>query len=81
MLILQDYKSGYTALHFAKALNKDNLIEYLVEKVDSSIESYAGRLAYEVNDDYDYDYDEDEEDDVCIFLCVYPSISIFVINF
>lgn len=64
---LQDYKSGYTALHFAVALNRAHLIECLISKVDSNIESYAGKLAFEVCDDYD----EDEEDNevVCKF-CV-----------
>lgn len=65
MFVLQDYKSGYTALHFAVALNKVNLIECLLDKVDPNIESYAGKLAFEVGDDYDEDEDDDEEI-VCI---------------
>ncbi|VVC43832.1 Hypothetical protein CINCED_3A005380 [Cinara cedri] len=56
---ITDYKSGYTALHFAVALNRANLMECLLDKVDPNIESYAGKLAFEVG----YDYDEDEEDD------------------
>ncbi|XP_050538958.1 NF-kappa-B inhibitor cactus-like isoform X2 [Daktulosphaira vitifoliae] len=56
-----DYKSGYTALHFAVALNRATLIECLVDKVDPNVESYAGQLAFEVND---YEYDDDEEVDV-----------------
>jgi len=57
---ITDYKSGYTALHFAVALNKANLIECLLDKIDPNIESYAGKLAFEFGDDYD---NEDEEDD------------------
>lgn len=56
---ITDYKSGYTALHFAVALNRANLIECLLDKVDPTIESYAGKLAFEIEDEYD----EDEEDD------------------
>lgn len=56
----QDYKSGYTALHFAVALNRANLIECLLDKVDPNIESYAGKLAFEIDDDYDEDEDDDE---------------------
>uniref|UniRef100_A0A2H8THA5 NF-kappa-B inhibitor cactus n=1 Tax=Melanaphis sacchari TaxID=742174 RepID=A0A2H8THA5_9HEMI len=56
---ITDYKSGYTALHFAVALNRANLIECLLDKVDPNIESYAGKLAFEIEGDYD---DEDEED-------------------
>ncbi|XP_016656686.1 cactus isoform X2 [Acyrthosiphon pisum] len=62
---ITDHKSGYTALHFAVALNRANLIECLIDKVDPNIESYAGKLAFEVEDDYDEDeeddYDEDDE--------------------
>ncbi|XP_060877725.1 NF-kappa-B inhibitor cactus-like [Metopolophium dirhodum] len=59
---IRDHKSGYTALHFAVALNRANLIECLIDKVDPNIESYAGKLAFEVEDEED-DYDEDKEDD------------------
>jgi len=45
-------------LHFAVALNRANLIECLLDKVDPNIESYAGKLAFEIEGDYD----EDEED-------------------
>ncbi|XP_050422863.1 NF-kappa-B inhibitor cactus-like isoform X2 [Adelges cooleyi] len=55
---ITDYKSGYTALHFAVALNRATLIECLLDKVDPNVESYAGRLAFEVDD-----YDDEEEDD------------------
>lgn len=58
----QDYKSGYTALHFAVALNRANLIKCLSDKLDPSIESYAGKLACEIEDD---DY---EDEDVCTYL-------------
>lgn len=42
------------------ALNKVNLIECLLDKVDPNIESYAGKLAFEIGDDYDEDEDDDE---------------------
>jgi len=56
-------------LHFAVALNRANLIECLLDKVDSNIESYAGKLAFEVEDDYDDDEDDDEIVCKCISFC------------
>lgn len=59
---ITDYKSGYTALHFAVALNRANLIECLLDKVDPNIESYAGKLAFEIEGDYDEEDDEISDD-------------------
>lgn len=60
---IKDYKSGYTALHFAVALNRANIIKCLLDKVDENIESYAGKLAFEIGEDTDDDDDDDEDEE------------------
>lgn len=63
-------------MHFAVALNRANLIKCLLDKVDENIESYAGKLAFEIGENIDDDEDEEDEDEI---VCK-QHITLFFIN-